>query len=59
MAPCLEAAAKLDWIDVIMTTYNFREMQNPAMQSAIDACYKADIGLVAMKTQAKGPLNRR
>lgn len=56
MAPCLEAAAKLDWIDVIMTTYNFREMQNPAMQSAIDACYKANIGLVAMKTQAKGPL---
>jgi predicted aldo/keto reductase-like oxidoreductase len=55
MAPCLAAAAKLDWIDVIMTTYNFREMQNAAMQSAIDACYKADIGLVAMKTQAKGP----
>jgi predicted aldo/keto reductase-like oxidoreductase len=55
MAPCLEAAARLDWIDVVMTIYNFREMQNPAMQSAIDACYKANIGLVAMKTQGRGP----
>jgi predicted aldo/keto reductase-like oxidoreductase len=55
MAPCLAAAARLDWIDVIMTIYNFREMQSPEMQSAIDACYKANIGLVAMKTQAKGP----
>ncbi|HEY5141425.1 MAG TPA: aldo/keto reductase, partial [Methylococcales bacterium] len=55
MAKCLDAAAKLDWIDAIMTTYNFREMQNPEMQSAVDACYKAGVGLVAMKTQAKGP----
>ena len=55
MAPCLDAAAKLDWIDVIMTTYNFREMENPAMQSAVDACHKAGIGLVAMKWQGKGP----
>lgn len=55
MAKCLDAAAKLDWIDAIMTTYNFREMQNPEMQAAVDACHKADIGLVAMKTQAKGP----
>jgi len=55
MAQCLDAAAKLDWIDVIMTTYNFREMENPAMQSAVDACHKAGIGLVAMKWQGKGP----
>jgi uncharacterized protein len=55
MATCLDAAAKLDWIDVIMTTYNFREMQDSAMQSAVDACHKAGIGLIAMKTQAKGP----
>jgi uncharacterized protein len=55
MAKCLDGAAKLDWIDAIMTTYNFREMQSPEMQSAVDACYKAGIGLVAMKTQAKGP----
>jgi predicted aldo/keto reductase-like oxidoreductase len=55
MAACLDAAAKLDWIDVIMTTYNFREMLRPEMNAAVDACHKAGIGLVAMKTQAKGP----
>ena len=55
MAKCLDAAAKLDWIDAIMTIYNFREMQNAKMQAAMDACHKANIGLVAMKTQAKGP----
>lgn len=50
MAKCLAAAAKLDWIDVIMTKYSFRDIQNPEMQAAMDACYKAKIGLVAMKT---------
>ena len=49
MADCLAAAAKLDWIDVIMTSYNFRFMQDPKMQTAIEACHKAGIGLVAMK----------
>ncbi|HUT30610.1 MAG TPA: aldo/keto reductase [Sedimentisphaerales bacterium] len=54
MAKCLAAAAKLDWIDAIMVRYNFREMQNPEMNAAIEACYKAGIGLTAMKTQARG-----
>ncbi|MHC4645196.1 MAG: aldo/keto reductase [Planctomycetota bacterium] len=54
MAKCLAAAAKLDWIDAIMVKYNFREMQNPEMHAAIDASYKAGIGLTAMKTQARG-----
>lgn len=54
MAECLAAAAKLDWIDAIMVKYNFREMQNPQMHAAIEACYKAGIGLTAMKTQARG-----
>ena len=57
MANCLDAAAKAGWIDAIMTTYNFREMQNPQMQAAVDACHKANVGLVAMKWQAKGPLS--
>ena len=48
----LAAAAKLDWIDTIMTTYNFRLMQDAKMQAAIDACHKAGIGLIAMKTIA-------
>jgi len=50
---CLTAAAKLDWIDVVMFIYNFRLMQDPKMSAAIDACHKAGIGLVAMKTQAR------
>jgi hypothetical protein len=54
MAQCLEAAAKLDWIDVIMTSYNFRLMQDAQLQAAVDSCYKAGIGLVAMKILAKG-----
>jgi len=54
MAQCLTAAAKLDWIDAIMTVYNFRSMQDSKMQAAIEACHKAGIGLIAMKTQAYG-----
>jgi len=53
MADCLAAAAKLGWIDVIMTSYNFRFMQDDKMQAAVDACYKANIGLIAMKTTGK------
>jgi hypothetical protein len=50
MAQCLAAAAKLDWIDVIMTRYDFRLMQDDKMQAAIEACHKAGIGLIAFKT---------
>jgi len=53
MAQNLSAAAKLDWIDAIMTSYNFRVMQDPEMPAAIEACHKAGIGLIAMKTQGK------
>ena len=53
MARCLSAAAKLDWIDAIITTYNFRVMQDAKLQDAVEACYQAGIGLTAMKTQAK------
>jgi len=53
MAQCLEAAAKLDWIDVVMTSYNFRLMQDAEIQAAVDACHKAGIGVIAMKTQGK------
>jgi predicted aldo/keto reductase-like oxidoreductase len=54
MAKCLAAAARLDWIDAIMTSYNFRLMQDDEMQAAVEACHKAGIGLIAMKTQAHG-----
>ena len=50
MARNLAAAAELDWIDAIMTSYNFRLMQDDKIQAALDACYKAGIGLVAMKS---------
>jgi predicted aldo/keto reductase-like oxidoreductase len=51
MAPCLMAASKLGWIDAIQTAYSFRFMQDAAMQEALDACNKAGIGIIAMKTQ--------
>jgi len=53
MAECLTAAAKVGWIDAVMPSYNFRLMQNDKMQAAIEACHKAGVGLIAMKTQAK------
>ncbi len=55
MEDCLLGAAKLDWIDAVMTTYNFQVMNSPKMQEAVDACAKAGIGLVAMKSQAGRP----
>jgi len=58
MDKCLAAAAKLDWIDAIMTRYSFRDMQNAEMQAALDACHKAKIGLVAMKTVGRGSRRR-
>ncbi|MFZ5451948.1 MAG: aldo/keto reductase [Thermodesulfobacteriota bacterium] len=56
MENCLAGAAKLDWIDAVMMTYNFRLMHTPKMQAAVAACVKAGIGLVAMKTQGGGPV---
>jgi aryl-alcohol dehydrogenase-like predicted oxidoreductase len=55
---CLAAAAKLGWIDVIMPMFNWRVMQDPEMQAAVDACYKAGIGLVAMKTTGRTTIRR-
>jgi aryl-alcohol dehydrogenase-like predicted oxidoreductase len=55
MEDCLLGAAKLDWIDAVMFTYNFRVMHSPKMQEAVNACAKAGIGLVAMKTLAGQP----
>ncbi len=55
MEDCLLGAAKLDWIDAVMFTYNFQVMNNPKMQEAVNACVKAGVGLVAMKSQAGRP----
>ncbi len=51
MPECLNAAAKAGWIDALMTSYNFRLMQDKQLSDAIEACYQKGIGLVAMKTQ--------
>jgi len=55
MEECLLGAAKLDWIDAVMLTYNFQVMHTPKMQKAIKAASQAGIGLVSMKTQAGKP----
>jgi hypothetical protein len=55
MADCLAGAARLDWIDAVMMTYNFQVMHDPKMQEAVKACEKAGVGLVAMKTMGGGP----
>jgi uncharacterized protein len=55
MEDCLLGAAKLDWVDAVMFTYNFQVMNTPKMREALDACVKAGVGLVAMKSQAGGP----
>ena len=56
MEDCLLAAAKKNWIDLIMFTYNFRLMETPKMKEAVAACVSAGIGLVAMKSQGGGPV---
>ena len=59
MAQCLTAAAKLGWIDALMTSYNFRLMQDNEITDAVEACHKAGIGLIAMKTIAFSIRERR
>ncbi len=54
MTECLNAAAECDWIDVIMTSFNFKLMQDEKFMAAVDKCHKAGIGLVAMKVMTRG-----
>ena len=56
MPECLLEGAKLDWIDGIMMTYNYRLMHTDKMRRAVDACVRAGIGLTAMKTQGGGQI---
>ena len=51
VAELLTKAAGLPWIDAIMFRYNFREYGNKELNGAMDACHKANVGLIAMKTQ--------
>jgi predicted aldo/keto reductase-like oxidoreductase len=45
-------ASTLGWIDAIMTSYNYRIMIADDMKKGVEACAKANIGLVAMKVMA-------
>ncbi|MEM7245408.1 MAG: aldo/keto reductase [Acidobacteriota bacterium] len=51
----MEKAAKLGGIDVIMFRYHFGKYGDKELNRAIDACKKANIGLIAMKTQKSVP----
>jgi uncharacterized protein len=56
MEECMSAASRLGWIDGIMMTYNFRNMDADPMKRAVEACSRAGIGLTAMKAQGKPSL---
>jgi len=57
MARVMTDAAKAGWMDAVMTTYNYRIMHDDDMVKAVDACFKAGMGITAMKTQGGGPIN--
>ncbi len=56
----LEAAAECGWIDQVMFKFNFRDIggrdRHDDLQRAIDKATKANLGLIAMKTQG-GAIN--
>jgi predicted aldo/keto reductase-like oxidoreductase len=51
MASILLKAAQTDWIDFVYTKYNFELFNDEEVQNALDACYHAGKGIVAIKTQ--------
>lgn len=53
--PCLAMAARTPWIDVALFRYNYRLVDDPGLSAAIDACYRAGVGLVVMKFRGLGP----
>jgi len=48
----VEAAAKCGWLDQIMIQYNYRTMNGDEIRRAVDKASEANLGLIAMKTQA-------
>jgi aryl-alcohol dehydrogenase-like predicted oxidoreductase len=51
VAELLHKAAATPWVETVMFRYNFRQYGDKALNEAIDACAKAGVGLIAMKTQ--------
>jgi len=55
VAELLEKAAKVGGIDAILFRYNFRRYGDLELNRAIDACHRAGIAMLAMKTQGSVP----
>jgi len=53
MAECMLAASKLDWVDMIMPKYSFRNMLDENMKEAVQACHEKGIALIAMKAMGE------
>jgi hypothetical protein len=51
----MNRAAQFGGIDAIMFRYNFRRYGDMELNRAIDACHRAGVGLIAMKTQGSVP----
>jgi predicted aldo/keto reductase-like oxidoreductase len=51
----MNRAAQVGGIDAIMFRYNFRRYGDLELNRAIDACHRAGVGLIAMKTQGSVP----
>lgn len=53
----LNKAAKIgpEGIDAVMFRYNFAQYGDLELNKAMDACHKAGVGMIAMKTQASVP----
>lgn len=59
LAECLQRAARTGGIDAIMFRYSFARYGDLALNRAIDACKRAGIGLIAMKSQNSVPDDHR
>lgn len=51
VADLLYKAAETPWVESVMFRYNFRQYGEKRLNMAIDAAHKANVGLIAMKTQ--------
>jgi hypothetical protein len=48
----LNKAADLPWVEAVMFRYNFQQYGDAELNKAMDRCAKANVGLIAMKTQS-------
>ncbi|MEL6183140.1 MAG: aldo/keto reductase [Myxococcota bacterium] len=51
VAQLLEKAAETPWVESVMFRYNFKRYGDAELNRAIDRAHKANVGLIAMKTQ--------